>query len=1241
MLMGVARFFSMRGSGVRRYAVVLILAMISMMVTAGISNADTGACGANSNPIVCENSQPGTPMADWYSPNAWGDIEGYPTVTSVTPGGTINFKISSPDVSYTIEIYRLGWYGGDGARLMPTSPTTIYPKITQPACDQSASTGMVDCGNWSVTASWAVPSTAVSGVYLAAFDQTDGNGYMPYPFVVNDPTSHSDVVVQTDDQTWQAYNMWGGADLYLGDGPAPDGRDYSVSYNRPMDISGNNGIFGSEYSMIEWLERNGYDVSYVSSIDVSTNPSWLLNHKVFMSDGHDEYWDQAQWNAVVAARDAGVNLAFFSGNDVFWRTNLEPSIADGTANRTIDEYKMTKMEFNPPDGIADPSGTWTGTWMDPAGAGIGGDSDQNQLTGTQFTVNGYREDSLTVSYPYSLDRFWRYTSVASLGPGQSYTMQPGTLGYEWDSDVDNAVRPSGEIDLSSTTVPITNGTLLEDYGNNYGNGTATNNMTLYRDPTSHALVFSSGTVQWSWGLADVHSDVNNVVTTEDPVMQQATANLLADMGVQPQTLQSNLVDPTESTNTTAPVVTVSSPSSGATVTAMQPLTISGTATSAGGVVARVEVSTNGGTTWQPATGLNSWTYSWTPTQTGSATVLVRAEDDSANVSTPVSIPLTVTAQNCPCSVFPQADTPGTVDSGDGSSVNVGMNFSTTVAGEITGVEFYKSAANVGTHVGSLWSSTGTLMGSVTFSNETASGWQTANFASPIPVKANTDYVISYLAPSGHYSVDDDYFSTAGAGIAPITAPESTTAAPNGVYVYGSGTAFPTQSGSAANYWVDPVFLNHTSSVPPTVTASTPAASATSVPVNSAISATFSEGIDPSTLTFTLTAQNGPVTSGTVSYNQTGDVATFTPNGELGLDTTYTASVTATDLWGNAIAAPYTWTFTTASTPPAFSCPCSLWGGTATPATPSVSDLNSVEVGTAFESASAGYITGLSFYKGTGNDGTHTGSLWSASGALLASGTFTNETATGWQSLTFANPVAITANTPYVVSYHAPDGHYAATSGYFTGAVETYPLTALASGVAANGNGLYAYGSTSVFPTNTYNETNYWVDPTFQLSAPTGAAAKASVAETPSGSTTTNPGVVDTVHPITVTFGSAILPQTLKISVTSTLAAQGSESAANSKVAGTAIYDAKTRTAQFRPTSLLIPDEQYRAVATATAANGKTVVTKSWTFRTDPLGSAPKIPTAGSPLGGRPTPPAAPSPAEDESLRHPGRLPVKD
>ncbi|HEV3170521.1 MAG TPA: DUF4082 domain-containing protein [Actinocrinis sp.] len=1232
-------------SRARQYVFAVVLALVAALAVPAAPAAASDPCGAGSNPIVCENSQPGTPMSDWYSPNAWGDIAGFPTTTSVSPGGTVNFKISSP-TTYTIEIYRLGWYGGDGARLMPTSPTTTFGVVSQPACDTQTSTGMVDCGNWRVTNSWAVPSTAVSGVYIAAFDQTGGAGYMPYPFVVNNPSSHSDIVVQTDDETWQAYNTWGpgNADLYVGSGPAPDGRDYSVSYNRPMDVAGDNGVFGSEYGMIQWLERNGYDTSYLSGVDVSTQGSLLLNHKIFMSDGHDEYWDQQQWNAATSARAAGVNLAFFSGNDVFWRTQLQPSIADGAANRTVDEYKMTKMEFNPPDGVADPSGTWTGTWMDPAGAGIGGNSPQNQLTGTLFDVNGYRSDAITVAYPYSTDRIWRNTSVAALGPGQSYAMQTGTLGYEWDSDVANSVRPSGEIDLSSTTIQITEGSLMLDDGNTYGNGVATHNLTLYRDPHSHALVFSSGTVQWSWGLSTVHYD--DITTHEDPVMQQATANLLADMGVFPLTLQSGLVMPTQSADTTPPTVVVTSPTSGSTVPAMQPLTISGTASDVGGVVARVEVSVDGGNTWNPATGLGSWSYSWTPTALGSATIEVRAEDDSDNTSTPVSIPITVGPESCPCTIFPTSATPGTPDSSDGSSVNVGVKFSATKAGEITGVRFYKAATNTGTHVGSLWTSTGQLLGSVTFSGETTSGWQTANFSSPIPVRANTEYVISYLAPSGHYSVDTNYFTNHGAGLPPITALQAGGATgANGVYGYGSTTAFPTQSYENSNYWVDPVFLDVSSTTPPTVTATTPSSSATNVPINSAINAKFSEGVDPSTLNFTLKDQSGNAVNGTTTYDQSGHVATFAPNGQLAMSTTYTASVQATDLWGNTMASPYTWTFTTASTPPSFSCPCSLWGGTATPAVPSTYDTNSVEVGTVFESAVAGYITGLSFYKGSQNTGTHTGSLWSASGTQLATGTFTGETASGWQSLTFSSAVAISANTPYVVSYHAPNGFYSSTSAYFNGAVSNYPLTALASASAAHGNGVYAYGSTSVFPTNSYNATNYWVDPTFTTSPPGGASAvTTTLADTSTATnslaakvngaspddTATTPQItnkiVGNVQPVMVSFPAPIQPQSLRIKVTTTVAAEGSESPAHTLVPGSVVYDPTTHSAVFHSQAPLNPGSTYNAVATARNAIGIALAPITWSFTvastTSPTSPAP------APLNGRVLP-AAPLASEIE------------
>src|SRR5262249_48325552 len=152
----------------------------------------------------------------------------------------------------------------------------------------------------------------------------------------------------------------------------------------------------------------------------------------------------------------------------------------------------------------------------------------------------------------------------------------------------------------------------------------------------------------------------------------------------------------------------------------------------------------------------------------------------------------------------------------------------------------------------------------------------------------------------------------------------------------------------------------------------------------------------------------------------------------------------------------------------------------------------------------GYITGIRFYKGTGNTGTHVGHLWTSSGTLLGSVSFTNETTTGWQQATLATPVAITANTTYVVSYYAPVGHYAVNEPYFTAAVTNPPLQALADG-AAGGNGLYQYGA-SGFPIQSYNMSNYWVDVVFNTNVgPDTTPPTVTAVSFPNGTTNVDPG----------------------------------------------------------------------------------------------------------------------------------------
>ena len=295
------------------------------------------------NDIVLENEKPGNPESEWGLPNgASSSIQGFSTNISTDLGGAVDFKINTDAASYRIEIYRLGYYDGDGARLVGTIQHEGATNQPAPIIDPSRAT--VDAGNWAVTDSWTLPSDAVSGVYIAKLIREDGTlGENHIPFIVRDDSGASDILFQTSDTTWQAYNLWGGASLYENQLGTGTNRAYAVSYNRPMETSGINALFGEDYAAIRWLEANGYDVSYISGVDTARAGSELLEHKAFLSVGHDEYWSGDQRANVEAARDAGVNLAFWGGNDVYWKTRWEPSL-DSTPDdyRTMVTYRSSK-----------------------------------------------------------------------------------------------------------------------------------------------------------------------------------------------------------------------------------------------------------------------------------------------------------------------------------------------------------------------------------------------------------------------------------------------------------------------------------------------------------------------------------------------------------------------------------------------------------------------------------------------------------------------------------------------------------------------------------------------------------------------------------------------------------------------------------------------------------------------------------------------------------------------------------
>ena len=243
---------------------------------------------------------PGSPESEWgIDGGGSANIEGFATDISVDNGHTVSFKINTDSTHYRIDIYRIGYYGGDGARKVATIDESLPTAQDQPIPLFDPVTKLVDAGNWSVSATWDVPADAVSGVYFAKMTRLDGvAGENIIPFIVRDDENPSDITFQTSDTTWQAYNPWGGYNLYGSiDGALNDSRASAVSYNRPISTRGGgiasgpqDFIFGVEYPAIRWLEENGYNVNYISGVDTARDGAQLLNSQIFLSVGHDEYW---------------------------------------------------------------------------------------------------------------------------------------------------------------------------------------------------------------------------------------------------------------------------------------------------------------------------------------------------------------------------------------------------------------------------------------------------------------------------------------------------------------------------------------------------------------------------------------------------------------------------------------------------------------------------------------------------------------------------------------------------------------------------------------------------------------------------------------------------------------------------------------------------------------------------------------------------------------------------------------
>src|SRR5207302_4232731 len=292
---------------------------------------------AASSPIVTENQQAGS--AGWQlgsrvAYDSVQQIKGYASANSVLQGSSLDlFVTTNPAQNYTMDFYRIGWYGGLGGRLRLH---VALSGTTQPTCPIDATTGLIAC-NWTPSYSLTVPSDWTSGVYMVVL--TDAGGYQNYiVFVVRD-TRPAAFLFQHGVNTDQAYNNYPndgltGKSLYDynsfgANTVAGTTRAVKVSFDRPFATSGGGQFLSYEVQLVRWLEMSGYDVTYSTDVDTHVSGGSLLNHKAFFSTGHDEYWSSEMFNAAQNARDAGVNLAFFRADPVYRQVPFEASAGGG------------------------------------------------------------------------------------------------------------------------------------------------------------------------------------------------------------------------------------------------------------------------------------------------------------------------------------------------------------------------------------------------------------------------------------------------------------------------------------------------------------------------------------------------------------------------------------------------------------------------------------------------------------------------------------------------------------------------------------------------------------------------------------------------------------------------------------------------------------------------------------------------------------------------------------------------
>lgn len=473
-----------------------------------------------------------------------GGVEGYANEVSVTPGQTVAVYVRAR-ANYVATILRMGFYDGAGARQLARLP--IHAAETQPPCPVEA-LGMVEC-HWRRSFSVQVPVTWPSGVYaikLASVDHSES--YVP--FVVREKTPVAPILFQVSVATWQAYNTWGGRDLYLGPcppqprpnvistpspspsvsvqpspSPTPDpspspilspvvyrlqsqqatqqvdegrgcgfaNRARAVSFDRPYGWPGFGQFFRFEYPMLYWLESRGYKVAYTTDVDLHEGNDALPRRQIFIAAGHDEYYSLQMRRALEDALQSGTNLIFMGADDLYRHIRFAPSALG--RDRVIINYKVPGED---PLTLSDPLES-TGQWRDwPTNL------PEQALLGAEYECN-------PVSAPWvpTGDPAWLFKGT-KLHAGVAI---PHLVGYEYDKIFSAQPQPAGLVPVARSPV--------------FCSGRESHSDSTFYVAASGAGVFDAGTLNLVCALGPTPHACQGI--HPDPRVQRLMANLVEAM----------------------------------------------------------------------------------------------------------------------------------------------------------------------------------------------------------------------------------------------------------------------------------------------------------------------------------------------------------------------------------------------------------------------------------------------------------------------------------------------------------------------------------------------------------------------------------------------------------------------------------------------------------------------------------------------------------------------------------------